>query len=92
MAAVMGGECDTWKKVAEHYQREMSLDDKTPDEILDMLPTNNPCIELDSGVIIWGAECWWGDEAAVQKRLDAASEVVEVDPRALSSFQAYTGN
>lgn len=29
----------------------------------------NPCIRLDSGNVVWGCECWWGSEAAIQKEL-----------------------
>ena len=38
----------------------------------------NPKIVLDSGKVVWGCECWWGSETAIQKRLSGA-EVVEVD-------------
>lgn len=30
----------------------------------------NPKIKLDSGKIVWGCECWWGSEAAVQQRIE----------------------
>ena len=28
----------------------------------------NPKLVMDDGTIVWGCECWWGDEAAVKKR------------------------
>lgn len=35
----------------------------------------NPKILLDSGEIVWGCECWWGDEADIKKALEGwASE------------------
>jgi len=39
----------------------------------------NPRIKLDSGKIVYGCECWWGDETAVQKRLAGYEKVVNVD-------------
>jgi hypothetical protein len=38
----------------------------------------NPRIKLDSGKVVYGCECWWGSEAAVQKRF-AGQKIVEVD-------------
>lgn len=29
----------------------------------------NPRIRLDSGEVVYGAECWWGPEEQMQKRL-----------------------
>jgi len=39
----------------------------------------NPKIELDSGKVVWGCECWWGGEGAVRKRLSQFTNVVDVD-------------
>ncbi len=30
----------------------------------------NPKIELDSGEVVWGCECWWGREEAMKKQLE----------------------
>lgn len=41
-------------------------------DLLDDLKQNNilnPRIKLDNGDIIYGCECWWGDEEQVKKRL-----------------------
>jgi len=29
----------------------------------------NPRIKLDNGEIVWGAECWWGDEDEVKEHI-----------------------
>lgn len=34
------------------------------------LPHPNPRITLDSGEIVWGCECWWGDEEAVKVQIE----------------------
>jgi len=39
----------------------------------------NPKIQLDSGLIVWGCESWWGPEAEVRARI-AGREVVLVKP------------
>jgi hypothetical protein len=41
----------------------------------------NPKIELDSGKVVYGCECWWGSEAGVRRNLEMMvdTEVVEVD-------------
>jgi len=28
----------------------------------------NPRIDLDNGQTVWGCECWWGSEKAVEKQ------------------------
>ena len=39
----------------------------------------NPCIELDSGEIVWGCECWWGPEEDFKKSIgDKPVEVVSL--------------
>lgn len=30
----------------------------------------NPRITLDNGEVIWGCQCWWGDEARIKERLE----------------------
>lgn len=45
---------------------------------------SNPRIRLDNGEVVWGCECWWGPEEAVQERLkswkDAGYSIVDVLP------------
>jgi len=38
----------------------------------------NPKIKLDSGQVVYGCECWWGDEEVVRRRLEGQL-VREVD-------------
>lgn len=30
---------------------------------------SNPCIELDSGDTVWGAQCWWGPEERMAEKV-----------------------
>ncbi len=39
----------------------------------------NPCIQLDSGKLVFGCECWWGPEEQVRRQIDVHLNVVEVD-------------
>lgn len=39
----------------------------------------NPKIKLDNGKIVWGCECWWGAEEAVQEFLDSQDEVNNIN-------------
>lgn len=38
----------------------------------------NPCIQLDSGQIVWGSECWWGPEEYLAK-MTTGRKVVHLD-------------
>lgn len=38
----------------------------------------NPKIELDSGKIVWGRECWWGPEENIRATL-VGKKINEVD-------------
>jgi hypothetical protein len=38
----------------------------------------NPRIRLDSGKVVYGCECWWGDEAMSRTKI-AGRRVVDVD-------------
>ena len=33
----------------------------------------NPKLQLDNGDIVWGCECWWGDEKSVKKSIEGAT-------------------
>lgn len=39
---------------------------------------SNPCIHLDNGDIVWGIQCWWGDEARMDEKV--AGRTVEIVP------------
>ena len=52
------------------------IDDKIPVEAVGFLADiarknklKNPCIELDNGTIVYGCECWWGEESEIQQHL-----------------------
>lgn len=32
----------------------------------------NPRITLDNGEVVWGCQCWWGDEARIRKQIEEA--------------------
>lgn len=38
----------------------------------------NPKIQLDSGKVVYGCECWWGSEEEVRRQL-AGREIIHVD-------------
>lgn len=42
------------------------------------LGIDNPRIKLDNGKIVWGCECWWGEEEEFKKNADKFT-VIEVD-------------
>ncbi len=40
----------------------------------------NPKITLDDGKVVWGCECWWGDEEKVNKMIEGRKlEHVDID-------------
>ena len=40
----------------------------------------NPKIQLDNGKVVWGCQCWWGDEEKVRTMLkDDKRKVIKVD-------------
>lgn len=39
----------------------------------------NPKIVLDDGKIVWGSECWWGEEEEMKKLLKKYETVEYVD-------------
>jgi hypothetical protein len=44
-------------------------DEVPPSGLLHEIGLTNPKIQLDNGGIVWGQECWWGDEEAVKKMI-----------------------
>lgn len=48
-----------------------------PDGFLHDIGVSNPKIILDNGDVVWGHQCWWGDEEKV-KRVIGEREVVVV--------------
>jgi hypothetical protein len=56
-------------------ERARPLDERIA-EVYQMINTN-PCIYLDSGDIVWGAQCWWGPLDRAKQRF-ARSKLVLV--------------
>ena len=50
-----------------------------PDYIALSIGRANPKIQLDSGSVVWGCECWWGLEDIIKDKLATYKNVVEVD-------------
>lgn len=48
----------------------------------------NPKLLLDNGKIIWGCECYWGDEEEFNKRYEGF-EIVKVDIDELRKTRVY---
>ena len=38
----------------------------------------NPKIQLDTGEVVWGCECWWATEDIIERVLKKNKEVVNV--------------
>ncbi len=36
----------------------------------------NPKLKMDDGTIVWGCECWWGDETTVKKNIEGKKIVI----------------
>lgn len=67
-------------EVARGVTPELADSEFTPEHarIALILSESNPRIKLDSGKIVWGFECWWGDVASFEKN-SADLTVVERD-------------
>lgn len=74
---------DSWEACLEHYRENID-----PSATLDQIKLCNPRITLDSGVVVWGAECWWGPEGVVREKIKGM-KVIEVDPRTVEGLQAH---
>jgi hypothetical protein len=73
------------------FDGHQPIDDEATGWMADMLRANrdeglyceNPRITLDDGSVLWGCECWWGGERALQQRVrDWAAQgriIVRVD-------------
>lgn len=47
-----------------------------PKEICEILEgVENPCIELDNGKLVFGCECWWGENLDIIK----GRKIIDVD-------------
>lgn len=78
----------SWEDYIAWYREELDR----PDIELEQIQIRNPCIKLDSGVVVWGAECWWGDEDVVRRKIEQSGyELIEVDPRTVRGLLAHEG-
>jgi hypothetical protein len=39
----------------------------------------NPKIKLDSGSVVYGCECYWGDESGLKRKIEKNPNVIDVD-------------
>jgi len=51
-------------------------DEQPPEEI--GLPFPNPKIVLDDESVVWGCECWWGEEDRIKESI-AGRQIINVD-------------
>ncbi len=60
------------------------------DEPCEMLGgMKNPKIQLDTGEIVWGIQCWWGPEAQILEQIQAArDEGAEIEQITVAEFSA----
>jgi hypothetical protein len=88
----MFGDFDTWEAVAKFMAEDGSRAADGSEWTAENVGMPNPKIVLDSGVIVWGAECWWGPEAQVKSKVSAATangaKLVEVDPTTVEGLRA----
>lgn len=60
------------KKVYSFGEGNYVGDKPIPEEVSKILAGSgmtNPCIELDSGEVVWGMECWWGHVEGVKAQI-----------------------
>jgi hypothetical protein len=61
------------------YQGEITPDEEEKVRIFGIpMDHPNPCILLDSGLRVYGCECWWGPETKIQQ-MSKGLQVVNVD-------------
>lgn len=72
LVAAVCGNAQSWEEVDEYY-RKLNI----PTGVGLRLP--NPKIILDDEKIVWGCECWWGDEEAYKKRCLGNRKEVLID-------------
>lgn len=68
-----------WSEPDVAMVRSVLGDDTTDEKVNDLLAhmSLNPKIELDSGEVVWGCECWWGDLSRYDEMV-GGREVVNV--------------
>lgn len=58
--------------VAEAQGMSAKMKEAYPDTPL----LKNPCIKLDNGGVVWGAQCWWGPEEDYEKFVNSRKVVM----------------
>ena len=77
----MGMTKEEYQAEIEEWRREGNLPG-------DFRPWQNPRITLDSGEVVWGAQCWWGTEAGVLEMIGGRRvEVVPVPGKGAASVE-----
>jgi hypothetical protein len=62
----------------EPFQTDDARSAYNDKQLLDAsLPFLNPRIRLDDGKVVWGCECWWGDEEAVDQQYEGWTVVMK---------------
>ena len=85
---IIGQAMDSYKgldKPMTEEQIEKAFADKD-EEMMELF--GNPVIELDSGEVVYGAECWWGPEANVKKALeDYEKQGIKIIPITVKEYR-----
>lgn len=72
------------------YDRNQQALQASDDELIEQMKSTsmltNPCIQLDDGRIVWGFQCWWGNEERVKEEIGGRRLViVDLDGRPLQA-------
>ena len=55
---------------------------------LSKMGLENPRIKLDNGDIVWGCECWWGEEDIVKGlEKDRTVEIISINDYRTTNFE-----
>ncbi len=73
--------CEHADEVLAELKRdcEKTGKDYTKEEATFIELLGNPCIQLDSGKLVYGCECWWGAEATIKENVDKYTHAFIVD-------------
>lgn len=53
----------------------------------------NPKIELDSGKVVWGIECWWGDADIIKAKIAQSTQKIKnIDIDEFRQKESQDGN
>lgn len=56
------------------------------------LGRQNPKIQLDSGEVVWGAECWWASESEIEEKIEQYKSLgAEVEFVTVAKFRSDQG-